>query len=209
MSSPTDKKRGNADLEDLERLAEEIAGCTRCDLHLSRTHVVSGEGPAPAVIMCIGEAPGKKEDELGRPFVGRAGSILTGLLSDAGIQRDQAFITSVVKCRPPGNRDPKREEISACKHFLFRQIGLVRPRVIVPMGRFATSVMMDFFGIPFTSFSSARRREFPVSFQGYTLCIVPVYHPAVITHNPTRRGDLEDDFSYLKEVLKSTECDYE
>jgi len=201
MSSSAENGNGKGQSEELESLAEEIADCTLCDLHLSRTHAVPGEGPAPASIMCIGEAPGQKEDELGRPFVGRAGTILTELLEASGIERDQAFITSVVKCRPPGNRDPKKKEIAACKPFLFRQIKLVSPRVIVPMGRFATSVMLDFFDIPVTSFASVRRKEFFVPFEGYTLCIVPVYHPAAITHNPNRRRDLEDDFSYLEKVL--------
>ena len=202
MSLSAEAGNGNREEENLESLAKKIAVCTRCYLHHSRTHAVPGEGPAPASIMCIGEAPGQKEDELGRPFVGRAGSILTELLEDAGVRRDHTFITSVVKCRPPGNRDPKKKEIVACKPFLFRQIELVRPRVLVPMGRFATSVMMDFFDIPFTSFSSVRRKEFSAPFEGYTLCIVPVYHPAVITHNPNRRKDLEDDFLFLKEVLQ-------
>lgn len=195
-------ENGNREPENLDALSKEIAVCTLCDLFHSRTHAVPGEGPAPASIMCIGEAPGRKEDELGRPFVGRAGAILTELLANAGIRRDQAFITSVVKCRPPDNRDPKKKEIDACRPFLLRQINVVQPEIIVPMGRFAASVILDFFDIPFISLGSVRRKEFSACFEEYPLCIVPVYHPAVITHNPNRRSDLEDDFLFLGEVLR-------
>jgi uracil-DNA glycosylase family 4 len=195
-------KNGNRKPENLDSIAKEITVCTLCDLYHSRTHAVPGEGPAPALIMCIGEAPGRKEDELGRPFVGRAGAILTGLLADAGIRRDQAFITSVVKCRPPDNRDPKKKEIVACRPFLLRQIKVIQPEIIVPMGRFAASVILDFFDIPFNGLGSVRRKEFFTSFEGYSLCIVPVYHPAVVTHNPNTRSDLENDFLFLGEVLR-------
>lgn len=186
----------------LNEIANEIGNCTLCDLHASRTHAVPGEGPAPAPIMFIGEAPGKREDELGRPFVGRAGNILNGLLRDSGISREQSFITSVVKCRPPDNRDPKKKEIMACKTFLLRQIKVVRPRVIVPMGRFATSVIMDFFDIPFTDLGSVRRKECIASVNGEAFFIIPVYHPAVITHNPNKRRDLIEDFLFLGEKVR-------
>jgi len=152
--------------------------------------------------MFIGEAPGKAEDEKGSPFVGRAGKILTDLLEGIDIKRDQVFITSVVKCRPPDNRDPRKEEILACKSFLFRQIMQIKPQIIVPMGRFATSVILEFFDLPFTSLKLARRNEYSAGFEDDTLYIVPVYHPAVVTHNPNTREDLKQDFFFLKEVLK-------
>lgn len=190
----------------MDRLAARIAACTLCPLSLSRTRTVPGEGPVPSPLVFIGEAPGKTEDKTGRPFVGRAGTILTGLLADCGLLREEVFITSIVKCRPPGNRAPKRDEIEACMPFLKNQIALLSPRVLVPMGRFATMTVFEMYGLPFPSFKEVRGREHVVREHrsGHGMSIIPVYHPAVITHNPPARQDLESDFRKLAEVIRSS-----
>ena len=127
---------------ELEKIAQEASVCTRCQLQYSRKHAVPGEGPANAEIMFIGEGPGFYENEQGRPFVGAAGKFLGELLSKIGMQRSDVYITNIVKCRPPGNRDPEAEEIQACNDYLERQIQAINPKVIVPLGRFSMARFM-------------------------------------------------------------------
>ncbi len=182
-------------------LEQEILACTRCRLASGRLHAVPGEGPVPSRIIMVGEAPGEQEDRTGRPFAGRAGTILNNLLASAGLSRNDVFITSVLKCRPPGNRDPKADEITACKPYLDRQIVLLRPSVIVPMGRFSASVVMGQFGIPVGKISGIHGRAFPADAPHGPVIIFPVYHPAVVTHNPPLREELAADFRCLKEIL--------
>src|SRR5215216_6034234 len=122
----------------LVALYREAAGCNRCPLHQGRTRVVFGAGNADADLMFVGEAPGQQEDLQGLPFVGRAGKLLDQLLAEVGIQRSDVFITNVICCRPPGNRDPLPEEIEACKPYLYRKIELIEPKVICTLGNFAT-----------------------------------------------------------------------
>lgn len=188
----------------MESLANEIRVCSTCTLSVSRTKTVPGEGPVPCRIMLIGEGPGQKEDESGRPFVGRAGTILTGLLSDTGLSRDDVFITSVVKCRPPNNRTPGKEEIASCIPYLRRQVHIISPLIIVPMGRTATAAVFDMLDLTFPSFKEVRGKVFPVpgGKNGTGILVIPVYHPAVITHNPPARSTLEEDFRRLGELLE-------
>ncbi|MGM0509893.1 MAG: uracil-DNA glycosylase, partial [Thermoplasmatota archaeon] len=131
----------------LDKVHEEIETCTKCPLHENRTNAVPGEGDGDADIMLIGEGPGEKEDEQGRPFVGRAGKFLDELLDSAGLNRDEVFITNVVKCRPPDNRDPKKGEIKACNPYLKRQIQLIDPDVICTLGNHATETLIGKKGI--------------------------------------------------------------
>jgi uracil-DNA glycosylase family 4 len=182
-------------------LNREITSCTLCRLSESRTNAVPGEGPVPCPIMLIGEAPGEKEDHLGRPFVGRAGTVLNRFLKENGLSREEVFITSIVKCRPPKNRDPKEDEIEACAGYLDRQLSHVSPRVIVPMGRFAAGVIFSRFGIEGGKISEVHGKVFRGIFRGEDVIIFPVYHPAVVTHNPPLRPALAEDFSRLKEML--------
>lgn len=188
----------------MESLANEISACTACPLSNSRTRTVPGEGPVPCRIMLIGEGPGQKEDESGRPFVGRAGTILTGLLSDTGLTRDEVFITSVVKCRPPNNRTPGKEEIARCMPYLTQQIHILSPVILVPMGRVATAAVFDMLDLTFPSFKEVRGKVFyvPGGKTGTGIQVIPVYHPAVITHNPPARSTLEEDFRKLGELLE-------
>jgi DNA polymerase len=153
--------------------------------------------------MFIGEAPGKQEDRSGRPFAGRAGSVLQDLLISIGLSRKEVFITSIIKCRPPGNRDPKGDEIIACRPFLLRQISLIRPSVIISMGRFSTAVLMDQIGMRTGRISEIHGQTFDAEMPCGSVILIPVYHPAVITHNPRLKEDLIQDFRHVKNVLES------
>ncbi len=176
----------------LDQIAREVAVCTACALAKTRTKTVPGEGAPNADILFIGEAPGFHEDQQGRPFIGAAGQFLTELLASIGLDRSSVFIGNVVKCRPPGNRDPQPDEIQACDHFLRRQIDAIRPRVIVTLGRFS---MSKFFpGETISKIHGQPRRRDGVTF-------VPMYHPAAALHQPSLRQAIEADFRRLPDIL--------
>ncbi len=180
-------------MSELETLAAEIIGCTRCLLHRGRTHVVPGEGPENAQIMFIGEAPGFHEDQQGRPFVGASGKFLEDLLGSIGLTREQVFIANVIKCRPPGNRDPLPEEIEACKPFLDQQIELLQPTLIVTLGRFSMA----------RAFPKARISHIhgqPRKISG--IIYYPMYHPAAALHRPSLRSTIEEDMRRIPELIE-------
>lgn len=182
--------------ERLQQIAEEVRACTLCKLHHGTIRAVPGEGPADARIMFIGEAPGFNEDRQGRPFVGAAGKFLEELLGLAGLQRSDVFIANVVKHRPPNNRDPEPDEISACSAFLDRQIAAIDPRVIVTLGRF--SMARWFPGERITRIHGQPRWH-----DGRM--IVPMMHPAAALHQPQNRPLIEADFRRLPELLAEAE----
>jgi len=189
-------------VSELERLAAEVAECTKCLLHRGRTHAVPGEGPEDADIMFVGEAPGFHEDQQGRPFVGAAGQFLEELLESIGLKRGDVFITNVVKCRPPGNRDPLPQEISACESYLDRQIELIQPTVVVTLGRFSMA----------RAFPDARISRIhgePRKIAG--IVYYPMYHPAAALHRPSLRSTVEADVRRIPEVIERApqmaECD--
>jgi len=188
---------------DHERTAIEHAvhTCTRCPLAARRTYAVPGEGPVPARILFIGEAPGRNEDAQGRPFVGRAGKILDDLLAGIGIARDDVFITNIVKCRPPNNRDPTPAEIEACRPYLERQIALIRPEVIVPLGRFAMRWVLESHGVKPGPISEMHGTVVRIQWSGGKRTVVPVYHPAATIYRPALRETLAADFGTIREVL--------
>jgi DNA polymerase len=187
--------------EAVRTLNRDIATCTRCRLAQTRTNAVPGEGAVDSGVLFIGEAPGRNEDLTGRPFVGRAGAVLEDLLSSIGLERNSVFITSIIKCRPPENRIPKRDEIAACAGYLDRQIDLLSPEVIIPMGRLASVQVFSRFGIPHGPISSIHGKVFhPVTPRG-TMVIIPVYHPAAMTHNPRIKGAVFEDFRIIGTVL--------
>ncbi|MDD1675888.1 MAG: uracil-DNA glycosylase [Methanomicrobiales archaeon] len=188
------------DLE-LGQIDEIVRICLLCDLSSSRTNAVPGEGDPNARIFLIGEAPGSEEDRLGRPFVGRAGQILNGLLTSIGLDRRQTFVTGVVKCRPPHNRDPREKEKLVCNRYLRRQLELIDPCLIVPMGRHAASCIFQMYGLETAEIGMIHGKTFVVETTGGRKMIVPTYHPAVITHNPRMRRDLENDFQALRIVI--------
>lgn len=176
----------------LIELYDVIAQCPDCALSATRTHAVPGEGPADAQIMFIGEGPGYNEDKTGRPFVGAAGQFLTKLLANAGLRRDQVYITNVVKCRPPNNRDPLPNEMQACSKYLDRQLELIAPRVVVTLGRISMSRW-------FPGQSISRIHGQPQVFGGLT--VVPMFHPAAALHQERYRSLIEADFARLPAIL--------
>lgn len=183
-------------MSELERLAAEVRECTKCPLHRGRTHAVPGEGPADADIMFIGEGPGFHEDQQGRPFVGAAGQFLEELLNGIGLTREQVYITNVIKCRPPGNRDPLPQEVNACEPYLDRQIELIQPKVVVTLGRFSMA----------RAFPNARISHIhgdPRKIGG--IVYYPMYHPAAALHRPSLRGTVEEDMRQIPKVLERTE----
>jgi uracil-DNA glycosylase family 4 len=183
-------------MSELSKLAEQVAVCTRCILSKSRTKAVPGEGPENAQILFVGEGPGFHEDKQGRPFVGAAGQFLEELLASIGMKREEVFITNVVKCRPPGNRDPMPEEIEACRAYLDRQIELIHPRVVVTLGRYS---MARWF--PSAKISAIHGQ--PRKIDGRL--IVPMFHPAAALHQPSLRKDVEADFGRLPGILAEFE----
>lgn len=180
----------------LSEVAAEVRVCPKCELCRTRTHAVPGEGPADARIMLVGEGPGWHEDQQGRPFVGNAGKFLNELLGQAGVRREQVFITNVVKCRPPGNRDPMPDEIAACAEYLERQIAAIDPDVIVTLGRF--SMARWFPGERISRIHGQPKRD------GRRL-VVPMYHPAAALHQASLRGAIEEDFAKLPKILGEVE----
>ncbi len=176
----------------LKQVAEEVSVCTKCPLHHSRKKSVPGEGPANAQIMFIGEGPGFYENEQGRPFVGASGKFLDELLGAAGLKREKVFIGNVVKCRPPGNRDPMPEEIATCGDYLERQIAAINPKVIVTLGRYSMGRFL-----PNAKISAVHGQ----SFQANGRLIVPMYHPAAALHQPSLKADVERDFASLPALM--------
>lgn len=181
-------------IEELKKISQEISQCQKCELHYSRKNAVPGEGPANAEILLVGEGPGFHENEQGRPFVGAAGKFLEELLAKIGVKREQVFITNVVKCRPPGNRDPKPEEIEVCtRSYLENQIQAINPKVIVTLGRFSMGLYL-----PHARISDVHGQA--VRIKGKL--IVPMYHPAAALHQGSLRPVLESDFSHLPELIR-------
>jgi uracil-DNA glycosylase len=177
----------------LTEVASQVNDCKACPLSYARKKAVPGEGPANAQVMLIGEAPGFYENEQGRPFVGAAGNFLNELLEKAGIGRKDVFITNVVKCRPPGNRDPLPEELSACTGFLDRQIEAINPLVIVTLGRFSMAKFL-----PNVKISEVHGQ--PAWVHGRL--VVPMFHPAAALHQPSLKTSIERDFARLPEWIQ-------
>lgn len=190
-----DVQGGESKVGELRRISEEVEACSKCPLHLTRRRTVPGEGNPNAEVMLIGEAPGEVEDETGRPFVGAAGKLLNSLLQDIGVDRSSLYITNVVKCRPPNNRDPTDEEINACKPYLIRQIAVVRPRRIVTLGRHSTRVILGLGGLRVSEISRVRGRVFRVTIAGVEVEVYPTYHPAAALYNPSIKGVLKEDLA--------------
>lgn len=177
---------------ELEAVAAEVADCKGCKLQHSRKNGVPGDGPATSDIMFIGEGPGFHENEQGLPFVGAAGRFLDDLLEGIGLSRQSVFITNIVKCRPPGNRDPELEEMEACSQYLERQIKAINPKVIVTLGRFS---MARYFPKAKISVIHGQAKNI------HGRLIVPMYHPAAALHQPSLRSVVQDDFARLPDLI--------
>jgi DNA polymerase len=180
----------------LQQLAAEAATCTRCRLSTGRTQVVFGVGSAEANILFVGEGPGYYEDKQGEPFVGAAGQLLTRMLGEIGLRREDVYITNVVRCRPPGNRDPLPDEIESCRPYLEGTIAHIRPRVIVTLGNFATRVILD----RQVSISRVRGQRFDVDGR----VVIPTFHPAAILHGggeaSAQMTALRSDFELIRQA---------
>ncbi|MEB3816383.1 MAG: uracil-DNA glycosylase [Desulfurococcales archaeon] len=196
-----------------KKIVESILQCKRCPLHRTRKNPVPGEGPISADIMFIGEAPGRREDETGRPFVGSAGRILDALLASIGVRREDVYITNVVKCRPPGNRDPTPEEIESCLPYLIEQIRIIEPKLIITLGRHAGKTIYSLLGRRWRGLSAEHgvRVEGVLKGVNMKVVVIPTYHPAAALYNPQIRRVLEEDFRgpIRSEVERIASRDYE
>ncbi|MCE4622836.1 MAG: uracil-DNA glycosylase [Desulfurococcales archaeon] len=190
------------DAEAYKKLVEEIRNCKKCPLYRTRKNAVPGEGPLEVEVMLIGEAPGRKEDEQGRPFVGMAGKLLDATLEKVGLSRKSVYITNVVKCRPPGNRDPKQEEVQACLPYLRKQIELLRPKVIVALGRISGKLLYNLAGLPWKGISKERGKVRDARLFGIDTKIIATYHPAAALYNPQLRSSIEHDLRQVAEIKK-------
>ena len=182
----------------LDALRTEASACTRCRLHEGRTQVVFGNGNPDADLMFVGEAPGFHEDQQGVPFVGQAGKLLDRLLEGIGLTRADVFVANVLKCRPPGNRDPQPDEIEQCEPYLFRQIELIRPRVVATLGNFATKLLS---GKP-TGITRVHGVEQETTIGGSRVLLYPIYHPAAALYTPAMLKVLEEDFARIPALLE-------
>jgi uracil-DNA glycosylase family 4 len=184
-----------------ERLVEvyrEASGCTLCPLHETRTRVVFGSGNSDADLMFVGEAPGAEEDRQGLPFVGRAGGLLTQLLEEIGLKREDVFIANTLKCRPPGNRDPQPVEIDTCNPYLQQQVELIQPRVIATLGNFATKLLTgNRAGI-----TKVRGTPQVHELGGIKVFLMPLLHPAAALRTPALVETLREDFAKLPALLQ-------
>jgi uracil-DNA glycosylase len=182
--------------EALAAVRADIGDCTRCKLHtLGRTQVVFGVGNPDADLMFVGEAPGADEDVQGIPFVGRAGQLLTKIIEAIDLKREDVYIANVIKCRPPGNRNPEPDEVETCEPFLFRQIDIIKPKVIVALGKFGAQTLLR------TLDPISRLRGRVYDYRGAKL--IPTFHPAYLLRNPSSKREVWEDMKKVRELLKS------
>ena len=183
--------------DSLNQVATEVRVCRKCSLCETRTNAVPGEGYDAAKVVFVGEAPGGQEDTQGRPFVGAAGKLLNELLASINLKRDEVYITNVVKCRPPNNRPPRKDESAACRDYLNRQIALIHPKVICPMGNSAIRALVN----PSESDSVTSLHGMPLEVESVTY--LPMYHPAAALYTASLRKVMEEDFKKLRGILDS------
>jgi uracil-DNA glycosylase len=183
--------------ETLEAIKDDIGpDCRRCKLcTLGRSQIVFGVGHPRAPLMFVGEAPGEEEDKRGEPFVGRAGQLLTKIIEAIGLTREQVYIANVIKCRPPNNRNPEPDEVASCEPFLFRQIDVIQPKVIVPLGKFAAQCLLKTVD-PITKL---RGRQF--DYRGRVL--IPTFHPAYLLRNPSAKREVWEDMKKVRDILQA------
>jgi len=192
--------------EEWSGIFNEIRSCRKCRLHESRTNPVPGEGPLTARVVVIGEAPGRKEDESGTPFVGSAGKFLNTLLESAGLKREEVFITNIVKCRPPGNRKPRRDEISQCLGYLSRQLRLLKPRVLILLGNTAAETIYGLAGVEWHGVMKDHGKVFEIKVFGVEALSIPTFHPAAALYNPRLKNIILEDFTkVVKPIIAGLE----
>ncbi len=182
----------------LRDIEEAVINCRKCSLHESRKNAVPGDGDANADIMLIGEAPGRSEDMQGKPFVGAAGKILDECLESMGIARDEVYITNILKCRPPGNRNPEKDEIVKCTPYLDEQIMRISPNMIITLGNFSTRYILEKYGIKAAgSISKLHGKVFKMNSLSGMVRIIPMYHPAAAAYNPGLKDVILEDFRHV------------
>jgi uracil-DNA glycosylase len=181
----------------LEELSQEASGCERCRLAENRTQVVFGVGNPDAELMFVGEAPGFHEDKQGFPFVGQAGKLLDQLLAGIGLERSDVYVANVLKCRPPGNRDPMPDEIESCESYLFRQVELIQPTLVATLGNFATKLLSG----KQAGITRVHGQEQEVTLGGRRVLLYPLYHPAAALYTPRMLEVLQEDFRRIPELL--------
>jgi len=188
--------------EDIKKLMLSVENCRKCDLWKTRKKPVFGEGSIDTDIFFVGEAPGYNEDLQGRPFVGKAGKILDELLESIGLRRSDIYIANILKCRPPNNRNPLKTEIDACTEHLDKQMELIQPKIIVPLGNFACSYIFEKFGLKYDKISNVHGKIFQINTIFGNVKIIPMYHPAVATYNPNTKNTLLADFKTIKKAIE-------
>ena len=185
----------------LDAISSEVTICQKCSLWKTRKNAVPGEGNPETQIMFIGEAPGYWEDVKGKPFVGAAGKFLDTLLSEIGFPREDVFIGNVLKCRPPGNREPQPDEIQTCTQYLDRQIKVIQPKFIVTLGNHSTTYIFSKAGLPFTSITQVHGKFHEGTILGMKVTIFPTFHPAAALYHPKYKQQIANDFKQLKQEL--------
>ena len=182
-------------VETLEEIRRELGKCSRCKLHRTRRTLVFGEGNEKAKLMFVGEGPGYDEDVQGRPFVGKAGQLLTKIIQSINLQREEVYITNIIKCRPPQNRNPEPDEIECCKPFLLKQINAIQPQIICALGTFAAQSLLK----TDTKISALRGRFYELE----GIKVIPTYHPAYLLRNPDRKKEVWEDMKMISEWLNN------
>ena len=186
----------------LEKIHEQILKCEKCPLSRTRKHAVPGEGNPESGIVLIGEAPGRWEDIQGRPFVGRSGNLLDRMLTEVGLDRSKVFITNIVKCRPPENRRPKREETETCSPYIHKQLEIMAPKILMPLGNTAGEWVFGKYGLEWPGATRANGQVFELSTLFGRLIIFPAFHPAAILRNPNQTEGYRQVFKKLKTLVE-------
>lgn len=193
---PITTKTSKNKMLEMQKISQEINNCKKCELYARRKNTVAGEGNFDADLVFIGEGPGKDEDEQGRPFVGRAGKLLTKIINAMGLKRQEVFIGNIVKCRPPNNRAPYPYEIKACNFYLKKQLQIINPKVICTLGKFSSQTILD------TDVSISRLRGKFYEYRG--IKVMPTYHPAYLLRNSSGKKDVWEDMQNIMKELKKS-----
>lgn len=187
--------------EDMEKISILVSNCKKCKLYKTRTKPVFGDGSKNSDLLFIGEAPGRNEDIDGTPFVGRAGKILNDLLESIGLQRNEVYIANILKCRPPKNKNPMKNEIKICTKYLDKQIDIIKPKIIVPLGNFASKYIFDKFDLEHDKIRSIRGKTYKTNNSIGNIIIIPIYHPAAAIYDPNKKNILLEDFKIIKKNI--------
>ena len=186
---------------EMNSLSLEIKNCKKCSLWETRNKPLVGDGSINAEILFVGESPGYNEDKLGKAFVGESGKVLDQLLDIVNLKRSEIYITNVLKCHPPKNHSPNKQELESCIHYLHSQIEIIKPKIIITLGKYASQEVFSSFKLDFSKISEVHGKIFEVKTDDRTIKIIPLYHPAVACYHSEMFGILEGDFKKLKDVL--------